>query len=206
MPKSMIAPGSVTNWLRGIELGDDDAAFQLWNRYSPEMHEVARRRMRRLKSKDVLDEDDIVCSAFAAICLAARKGQLVNVGNRNELWGLMIVTIHRKIGQREEYVAAAKRNSDQMISQADRVQDMGSRLERLSNSDTGVLSQLIQVEAADLLLRKLDDPDHRAVAVLKLAGYTNEEIASELGYARRTIQRMLSLIKSCWEEIGEGRE
>lgn len=200
----MTPPGSVTNWLRAIETGDNDAAQQLWNRYSAEMHGVAQRRMRRLKPKDILDEDDIVSGAFAAICLAARKGLLVKVGNRNELWGLMIVIIHRKVGQREEYVSAAKRDALQTVSQVDRLQDFGSRLERLAAADSGVLSQLIQVEAADVLLRKLDDPDHRAVAVLKLAGYTNDEIATELGYARRTIQRMLSLIKTCWEEAANG--
>ncbi len=196
----MMTAGSVTNLLRAIEQGDDDAAHQLWNRYESEMHGVAQRRMKRLKQRDILDEEDIVSSAFAGICLAARKGQLAKISNRGELWGLMIVAIHNKIGQREEYVGAAKRDADLLVSQADRLRDLGSNLERIVTSEAGPESQAIQVEAVEVLLKKLDDPDHRAVAVLKLAGYSNDEIAEQLGYARRTIQRMLSLIRSCWED------
>ena len=106
----MRTAGSVTNWLRSLEQGDDDAAQQLWTRYSGEMHNVARRRMRRLKRLDVVDEEDIVISAFAAICLAARKGQLAKIANRNELWAMFLVSIGRKVGQREQYVDAAKRD------------------------------------------------------------------------------------------------
>ena len=72
----MNTSGSVTNWLRLLEQGNDDAAKRLWDRYSSEMLKVARRRMHRLKQRDIVDEDDVVVSAFAAVCLAARKGQL----------------------------------------------------------------------------------------------------------------------------------
>jgi DNA-binding CsgD family transcriptional regulator len=36
------------------------------------------------------------------------------------------------------------------------------------------------------------------VALMKLEGLTNDEIAGRLGYSRRTIQRMLSLIRDVW--------
>lgn len=88
--------GSITNWLRAIEQGDDDAAHRLWDRYSKDMHKVALRRMKRLKQRDIVDEEDIVVSAFAAVCLAARKGQLAEVFNRTDLWGLMVVATLQK--------------------------------------------------------------------------------------------------------------
>ena len=48
------------------------------------------------------------------------------------------------------------------------------------------------------LLNLLSDPELETVALFKLQGYTNKEVADSMGYSRRTIQRMLSLIKELW--------
>jgi DNA-directed RNA polymerase specialized sigma24 family protein len=48
------------------------------------------------------------------------------------------------------------------------------------------------------LLGRLDD-DLRALALLKMEGYTNEEIASRLGRSRATVERKLRLIRRAWE-------
>ena len=80
--------GAVTNWLRALEQGDEDAAHRLWERYSSEIEQVAKRRLKR---RDILDKEDFVVSAFAGLCLAARNGQLAGIANRNELWAMLIV-------------------------------------------------------------------------------------------------------------------
>ena len=49
-------------------------------------------------------------------------------------------------------------------------------------------------------LSKLDDEELEQVALRKLDGFTNDEVAERLGYSRRTIQRMLNVIRKCWEE------
>lgn len=192
--------GSVTNWLRAMEAGDDDAAHRIWNRYSDEMRSVARRRMRRLKRRDIVDEDDIVISAYATLCLAARKGQLAKVLNRQDLWGLMVVATLQQIGKRGQYLKAEKRNPGMVVNQADARDEFGSRLERIISNAPGAESAAIQAERTEQLLAKLANPDLRTVAVLRLAGYSNEEIAAEMGFTRRTSQRMLALIRLCWEE------
>ena len=38
-----------------------------------------------------------------------------------------------------------------------------------------------------------------SLALWKLEGYTNDEIAGLMGYTRRTIQRMLAVIRQSWE-------
>lgn len=193
--------GSVTNWLRAMEEGDEDAAQQLWERYSGDMLGVARRRMRRLKQRDIVDEEDIVVSAFAAVCLAARKGQLASVLNRTDLWGLMVVSTLQKIGQRVQYSEAQKRQPDKLIRQADGLDEFGSRMERLVSDADGPASEAMHADRMEQLLARLSNPDLRAVAVLRLAGHTNDQIAAELGFTRRTIQRMLNLIRISWVEL-----
>ena len=48
------------------------------------------------------------------------------------------------------------------------------------------------------LLDELADPALESVALFKLAGETNEEIAGRMDRTRRTIQRMIKLIRDIW--------
>ena len=52
------------------------------------------------------------------------------------------------------------------------------------------------------LLDRLGDEALRQVAIDRLEGYTNDEIASRLGCARRTVARRLDLIRKIWEAEG----
>ncbi|MFP6762212.1 MAG: ECF-type sigma factor, partial [Planctomycetaceae bacterium] len=50
------------------------------------------------------------------------------------------------------------------------------------------------------LLAQLDDEQLKELALLKMEGFTNEEIAAKLDCARRTVQRRLKLIQEIWTE------
>jgi len=49
------------------------------------------------------------------------------------------------------------------------------------------------------LLEKLDDPKLREMAVAKMEGYSNEEVARRLHCSVRTVERRLRLIRKEWE-------
>jgi DNA-directed RNA polymerase specialized sigma24 family protein len=46
----------------------------------------------------------------------------------------------------------------------------------------------------------------RSVAIAKMNGFKNGEIAGQLGVQTRTIDRKLRLIRECWCEIGNSVE
>jgi DNA-directed RNA polymerase specialized sigma24 family protein len=50
------------------------------------------------------------------------------------------------------------------------------------------------------LLARLDDEELREIALLKLQGFTNEEIAARIGRALPTVERRLRLIRQTWKE------
>jgi len=50
------------------------------------------------------------------------------------------------------------------------------------------------------LLDVLSDAELREVAVKKVEGFTNEEIAAQLGRSLATIERKLQLIRHIWEK------
>ena len=62
-------------------------------------------------------------------------------------------------------------------------------------------------EECQRLLDALGDDNLKAIAVLKMEGYAVEEIAQRLNTAKRTIERRLQMIRTCWEEVSsEGKE
>ena len=61
----------------------------------------------------------------------------------------------------------------------------------------------MMAEECQRLLDALDDDSLRQVALSRMEGYTNDEIAAQLGCARRTIARRLELIRKTWMSVVE---
>jgi DNA-directed RNA polymerase specialized sigma24 family protein len=57
-------------------------------------------------------------------------------------------------------------------------------------------------EECERLLCSLEDAGLRSVAVWKMEGYTNAEIAAKLDCGLRSVERKLRLIRSTWEREG----
>ena len=55
-------------------------------------------------------------------------------------------------------------------------------------------------EACERLLQRLDDAGLRSLAIWKMEGYTNEEIAARLGCVPRTVERKLRVIRTLWKQ------
>ena len=61
-------------------------------------------------------------------------------------------------------------------------------------------------EALEQRLRDLPEPDLRQVALMKLEGDTNQEIAEALQCGERSVERKLNLIRKRWEAVIEDPE
>lgn len=178
---------SVTRWIAAVRHGDSVAASQLWERYFCQLMRQAKLRMPGL-GKSTYDEEDAAISTFHVLCKRLQEGQYENLAGRQELWQLMLTVLIRKIGRRAKYEGAAKRSGLRPGMNVDPVDDMPS-------ATTEEVSQ----ECFDLIA-SLKDPHLEQVALLKFEGYTNEEIAEKLNRTRRTVQRMLNLIRELWQE------
>ncbi len=84
-------------------------------------------------------------------------------------------------------------------------------IENLSGEERAAIDQVVGSEptpefAAQLteecerLLSQLDDETLRTVAVAKMEGYSNDEIAERLGVKTRTVERKLNLIREIWSQ------
>ncbi len=61
-------------------------------------------------------------------------------------------------------------------------------------------------EAIERFLEQLSEATLRGIVSLKLHGFTNEEIAEQLGCATRTVERKLNLIRRLWSPILENSD
>ena len=71
-------------------------------------------------------------------------------------------------------------------------------LDSLISPTPDASTALIMREECQQMLAKLKTPDLEMVALLKVDGYTDEQVAERLGCSRRTVQRRLRLIRRLW--------
>ena len=79
----------------------------------------------------------------------------------------------------------------------DAVRDPGQR----SGAEQAASNEVIQQ-----FLEQLSEATLRGIVSLKLHGFTNEEIADQLGCATRTVERKLNLIRRLWIPILENSD
>lgn len=188
----MLSQNSITRWINATRAGDELAAAELWNRYFHQLMQMARARMSRMP-RESYDEEDAAISTFRVLCIKLRDGGYPDLASRDELWQLMLKVLARKIIRRVDYESAAKRPSG--LSQA--VVSLSPGGAKLEVVDDQLVSAAV-AEECEQLFAKLNDPHLEQLVLWKLDGYTNEEIASKMNRTRRTVQRMLTLIRDLW--------
>jgi DNA-directed RNA polymerase specialized sigma24 family protein len=192
--------GSVTRWIAEMKDGQTAAVQPLWERYFARMVELARVRLRSSRHKDAgSDEEDAALSAFDSLCAGLARGRFPNLADRDDLWRLLVVITTRKVQAQARRQLRLKRGGGHVGPASDLA---GSA----SDSDDDVLAQAVGAEPTPefaamvaeecrRLLDRLDDDVLHRVAILRMEGHTSDEIAAQLGCARRTIFRQLALIR-----------
>jgi DNA-directed RNA polymerase specialized sigma24 family protein len=198
--------GSITRWLGDLKEGDQAAAQPLWERYFSRLVLVARgklRRMRRTTADE--DEEDAALSAFNSFCAGAAQGKFPKLADRDDLWRLLVVITARKAMAQAQRQGRKKRGSGRLIDEAmlfgkdlDGGEGSLAGLERIAAAGPTPEFAAMMAEECQRLLDALNDDDLRQVAISRMEGYNNDEIAGQLGCARRTVARRLDLIRQTW--------
>ena len=207
----MDSPGSVTRLIEQLRSDDpavrDDAARRVWERYMPALLDLARHHLNhRLLHRE--DEEDVLQSMYASFCLRQRRGSFELFG-RDDLWKLLVTVTLRKARntarRHRQQVGDYRRECAQPAS-PDADAD-GWVLEELDASEPTPDDAAALNEALENRLRALGDPVLRRIALRKLEGYTNKEIARELDdCTERTIERKLERIRARWARYDDATE
>ena len=182
----------ITLWVRSLRQSDQTAAYKLWRSFRERLESLARRELARLPRPHPFDEEDVALSAFHAFCTQIQEGGFSKLANRRELWWLLILMTKRKAGDRIKHEKAEKR------SRAVRIGLSGGKIEQLAFHAPTPHQWVEMREQCERLLAILEDDELRFIAIWKLEGNTNDEIAERLNRTRQTVQRKLNLIRSIW--------
>jgi DNA-directed RNA polymerase specialized sigma24 family protein len=201
----MCSDGSVTHWFEQIREGDSVAARAIWERYYPELVRLAREKLRGTPRR-VADEDDIADSVMKSLVLAAQKGRFPDLADRHDLWRLLLQMTVRKVVDLKRRETRKRRGGGRVKGESGfgDADDRAGLAEVIGDRPTPEFAAMM-AEECEILLKRLDDASLEAIAVAKMEGYKNDELAQRFGCSVRTIERRLRIIRKNWQQQDESQ-
>ena len=195
----MTSSGSVTRWIEELRAGESAAAEQLWESYFSQMVALARKKLAGAPRR-VADEEDVALSAFNSFCLGVKRGQFPRLTDRTNLWPLLVsITAHKSVDQLRR-AQRQKRNPHPNATASSGTDQEDSILGLISREPSPEFALEIAEQLERLLadLEATGDDQLREIALLRMEGYSQKEIAEQLGCVSRTVARKLQLIQRLW--------
>jgi DNA-directed RNA polymerase specialized sigma24 family protein len=190
--------GSVTFWIGQLKTGDTAAAQKLWEGYYGRLVHIARSKLRGAQRR-VADEEDVALSAFDSFCRGAEGQRFPQLADRDDLWQLLLmITVRKAINLRKHENRKRRGGGMTPVGESAAAAQGDDRAELLDQVVGREPTPEFAVQVAEQCQRLLDgisDPEMRQLALWKMEGYTNEEIAQRLGVVGRTVERKLRLIR-----------
>ena len=188
---------SATVLISKLRNGDEEAARLLWDRFFAQLITLTRSRL-QTSSRAMSDEEDIVLSAMKSFCIGMRNGRFPELSNRESLWRLLLTITLRKIADKQNYDKRGKRDFEKQqlnsSPDADQNAEVNSFVSREPNPEIAAEC----AEQISRLLESLENEDLKKVAIMKMEGYTNIEVANDIKCSLTSIERKLRTIRSIW--------
>jgi RNA polymerase sigma factor (sigma-70 family) len=198
----MARDGSVTRLIQLLRSGDaterDLAARLIWRRYFRDLLELARSNLnRRIRRRE--DEEDVLQSMYKSFCLRQQRGEF-DLSGRDALWKLLVTITLRKARNAAKKQARDRRDIAREQTIADRNDGESAywALEQMDAAGPSPAEAALLNEALERRLEVLADPELRQIALWRLEGYSNREIADRLDCTERSVERRMERIRSKW--------
>jgi DNA-directed RNA polymerase specialized sigma24 family protein len=198
----MSTAGSVTCWIAQLKAGEQAAVQKLWEAYFRRLVGLARTRL-RATPRQAADEEDVALSAFDSFCRGAKQGRFTRLLDRDDLWQLLVLLTSRKAVNLYKKEQRQKRGGGRVRHASALAEDCGAEPGPLFADLIGrEPDPALAAEVAEECRRLLDPlPEQlRAVAVWKMEGDSNEEIAVKLGRSLSSVERKPASIRGLWEK------
>jgi RNA polymerase sigma factor (sigma-70 family) len=183
----------VTQLIRAAQQDRASAVGPLLAVYFDRLVQLARKRLQNLPGLANYDED-LALRAFHSVYRRVRDPERpLRLTDRDDFWRLLATrTISRAIDlirrHRPGEVAGAY-DPEQLLSREPTPEEAAATADECRR-----------------LLDALQDPELRQVALWKVEGYTNEEIAARLDCVPRTVERKVRRIRLLWQHAWEDFE
>jgi DNA-directed RNA polymerase specialized sigma24 family protein len=194
----MSSSPSISAWIGQVKAGDRAAAQKLWERYCVRLIRLARAKL-PVNRRRAADEEDVALSAMDSFLRAAEHDRFPNLHGRDSLWALLVtITVRKawKLARRE----GRNRVLGESALEARDAESQGRRgWEQILGREPTPEFACQMAERCRSLLDRLS-PELQSVALWKMEGFTNAEIAERLGCVVGTVERKLRVIRTVWEK------
>lgn len=186
--------GSVSFWIRKLQDGQGGADDAIWRRFHKRLLQIAARTLPNYVRREE-DEEDVVNVAFHSFFRRLHNGSFPDIQNRNELWKVLSSITRRK-------ATNLIRNKNRIKRANHRVSDSSGTLDYVAGDIPSPEFIAMHRETIEKLLSVLDD-GLREIALSRLDGCTNHEIAAQIRRSVPTVERRLRLIRQKWVGLDE---
>lgn len=192
---------AITQLILQLKDGDESAVDQLWERYFDRLVALARSRLKS-QPRRVADEEDVAVSVFKSLWHGSIRGHFPKLTNRDDLWRLILTITKQKVVDEIRRIKAIKRGGGEV--RGDSIftnvgESNGSAgFDHVADDEPDPEFVVLLDEQLAQLLSRLRDDSLRSVAVWRMEGESNAEIAAKLGLGERSVERKLQLIREQW--------
>ena len=171
-----------------LRAGEDAAAAEVFGRCADRLMGLARSRLDSAIRQKVGPED-VVQSAMRSFFVRNVAGQF-DIRDWHSLWMLLMVITVRKCVKQARRFQCERRDVRREVSAPLK---SGARWELVSGDPTPVEAAVL-AETVEQLMTALE-PRDRHILSLSLQGYEVRRISEQVGYAERTVRRVLGHIR-----------
>lgn len=189
-----------------------ESAERIWAEFFPRLIRLARKKLDDLP-KRIFDEEDVALSALNSFFRGREGGRFDRLTNRDEMWRLLATITVRKATAQRRRLMAGKRGGGRMefgesVFLRPGMDGDGSINGLAAMQDDNLLPETTDeiLKTCGELLEKLGDEKLRSTAVLRLQGFSNEEIANQLGCSVARTKQRLQRIREIWADDASGGE
>jgi DNA-directed RNA polymerase specialized sigma24 family protein len=185
---------SMTEWIVRLKGGDEDAARIVWDNFFQRVRQLAEKKLGDARRRHQ-DDEDVALSAIHALCDGAKKGRFRQLDCREDLWQLLAMITSRKVANVWRKQGRTKEVGESALH-AGRNGPDAAQWHVLDHEPEAVFVDQLSLTCDDLIM--MLEPKLQRVAILKLEGHKNSEIAEVCNRSVKSIERYLQLIRHHW--------
>lgn len=188
---------SITRMIEQLKSDDSQAAQAIWQRFFTRLLPLARSRLRAFTDRAV-DEEDVLVSVFDGFFRTAGENRFPRLNDRDDLWQILLMLTDRKVCEHWRRSQAQKRGGGQVAFLGDVAEGCAGELRELADQEPTPEFVAAFNDNLSRALTQLSDQKTREIALLKLEGYENLEIAAKLEIGLSSVERKLRVIREAW--------
>lgn len=197
---------SCISHLKGIS---NEEAEKIWTDYFPRLLVFAQRRIASLPKRS-FDEEDIALSAMNSFFRAQRQGRFELAADFGDLWPILVTIVSRKITSQRRKHYSLKRGAGAVSGESAFLGpgsvDSGMEIGIAQIMDERQLPETSDALArtCEELLNQLPDEKHKQTALMRMEGFTSQEISERLQCSIARTKQRVARIKEIWGRHDDG--